>query len=168
MMMMMQSTSSRPLPAHLLPIIHLQDLGMSPEEQLEFHDLWLTELKVESPIEHGVVVDMLAKGHTLLEAMRQVYAKRGGAAVKAAVNYARSLAPGQLAGPRAAAAAAASALPAGAPKPKGVYAKPAAKAARLAGFKPKEATRIGVSVALSAGGAAGGARRRSKSCHDRL
>ena len=56
--------------------------GMTPEEQKLHFDLWLTKLEAESPGEHAVVLQLLGEGKDVLEAMRHVYAKRGGAAVQ--------------------------------------------------------------------------------------
>ena len=57
-------------------------LGMTAEEMMEFHELWLTELEAESPGEHAVVLQRLGEGKDVLEAVRYIYAKRGGVAVQ--------------------------------------------------------------------------------------
>ena len=61
----------------------VKSLGMTREEMEEFHELWLAELERESPDEHAVVQRLLAEGKDLLEAMRHIFAKRGGAEVRA-------------------------------------------------------------------------------------
>ena len=137
----------------------VKTLGMTREDMEEFHELWMAELERESPEEHSVVLRLLGEGKDLLEAMRHIFAKRGGAAVRARAAEYKVLNAGERAPLRSAVSDELFSNPLELAQPANGRFKRAATAAGVdAGMRRGAANRVGTGAALSMGFAVRGMR----------
>jgi hypothetical protein len=137
----------------------VKTLGMTCEDMEEFHELWMAELERESPEEHAVVLRLLGEGKDLLEAMRHIFAKRGGAAVRARAAEYKALTAGKRAPLRSAVSDELFGNPLALAQPaKGRFKRAATAAGVDAGMRRGAASRVGTGAALPMGFAVHGMR----------